>query len=922
MTNPRLLLALCVSIFAFAGAAPVRAACSIPPTFADTTLVRAAVEPVQSAVADYDGDGRDDLVFADASAGTIVILRALGQVGGKFRFAELDRRFLPLPVALAAANLNADGLLDLVAVSNLDGEVFSFLGQAGGTLRTVGQFPATTGARTVALGDVDADGIPDAFVGGSAGYALLLGGSAPGVADGTYRRVLARTDFRNILSSASGDFDGDHVPDVVFANGSRVIAFVPGGASSGIPGGTMRPAVVMELTTSAVRGVAAADLNGDGRQDLVLATGVGAHVRLAGPAGVFAGATTVDVLGGMDLLSVSLPDLQGDERPDVVGVGRVDKRVSVVHGSAAGFGPTLHVPLATLGVQSASGDFDADGLADLAVTSPVGRAVVLHRGACDAGPPGFARLRTTVVGNGSVVRVPDAVDYPLGTTVELRAVPGLGQTLREWSGGATGNAPVVTLVMDRDLAVTATFEARNYTVSLDIVGNGSVVRVPDRPTYLYNEQISFTAHPAPHHHLIGWSGALVGRASTTVLRVTDDANVTAHFGIDSLELETFVQPVGGGSISRDPDGPLHPYGSMVRLEATPAPGYDFKGWEGDVPGSADPGDPVLSVVVTSAVKIFASFSPRSFPVTAAATPGGRVVVTPNRSLYVVGTRVRIEAFPDLAQLFTGWSGDAVGTTHPLEFDVSGPTHVTAMFSDDPLARPAILSIRDVPADDGGRVTVRWRASSYETTPRLPPESRVGQYMVWRSVPADAPNLGPGLAAGTVRRRVQSLASRAADEFWEWVGVLPATRAPDYSFVAPTAADSGAGGIPWTHFLIQARTLDDRLWLDSAPDSGYSVGRALAMPAVTSPGASPDTPILEIWPNPARERVVLRLAEPARMPWSGELIDVQGRRLARSSGASGTREVMLDIPASVRAGVCGVRVVVGSRQWIRKLAVVR
>lgn len=66
-------------------------------------------------------------------------------------------------------------------------------------------------------------------------------------------------------------------------------------------------------------------------------------------------------------------------------------------------------------------------------------------------------LDTTVVGQGTVERLPDLPSYAAGETVLLGAAPAPGWTFAGWSGDASGTVPLVTVVADHHLEVTATF---------------------------------------------------------------------------------------------------------------------------------------------------------------------------------------------------------------------------------------------------------------------------------------------------------------------------------------------------------------------------------------------------------------------------------------------------------------------------------
>ena len=59
--------------------------------------------------------------------------------------------------------------------------------------------------------------------------------------------------------------------------------------------------------------------------------------------------------------------------------------------------------------------------------------------------------------NGSVVKNPDQLTYPGGTSVQLTAVPNSGYTFTSWSGDASGSVNPLTIIMNSDKAITANF---------------------------------------------------------------------------------------------------------------------------------------------------------------------------------------------------------------------------------------------------------------------------------------------------------------------------------------------------------------------------------------------------------------------------------------------------------------------------------
>ncbi|HEV8479668.1 MAG TPA: Calx-beta domain-containing protein [Candidatus Eisenbacteria bacterium] len=66
-------------------------------------------------------------------------------------------------------------------------------------------------------------------------------------------------------------------------------------------------------------------------------------------------------------------------------------------------------------------------------------------------------LAVTVVGHGSVTKAPNQPTYDYGSNVDLTATPDPGYTFAGWSGDASGNASPLSVTMDADKNITATF---------------------------------------------------------------------------------------------------------------------------------------------------------------------------------------------------------------------------------------------------------------------------------------------------------------------------------------------------------------------------------------------------------------------------------------------------------------------------------
>ncbi len=243
-----------------------------------TTALAKLADPRSLAVADLNGDGRSDLVIGNRSFNRPAVL--LNNGSGQFVAVTVPQLGLADASAVAIGKFTqGDNFPDLVVASELGNRVYVLTNNGSGvfTLRntlTPGDGVGSDGPVAVVAVDLDNDGDSDVVVANQDDNTLrtfllqsnntfLL--SNPG---GVYTKATGLGPFR----LAAADLNGDGAQDVVVANvfDQRVSVFL-GQLNLGVPTGAFANAQHLQVGGSPAS-VTIADLNGDGLPDLAVST--------------------------------------------------------------------------------------------------------------------------------------------------------------------------------------------------------------------------------------------------------------------------------------------------------------------------------------------------------------------------------------------------------------------------------------------------------------------------------------------------------------------------------------------------------------------------------------------------------------------------------------------------------------------------
>ena len=176
-------------------------------------------------------------------------------------------------------------------------------------------------------------------------------------------------------------------------------------------------------------------------------------------------------------------------------------------------------------------------------------------------PPVFYNLTTNASG-GTVT--PSSGSFEEGTQVSLTATPDGGYEFAGWSGDASGTANPITITMDSDKSVTASFtQLPLVDLTTDVVGNGTTD--PFSRSYFEGVTATITAIPDAGWTFAGWSGDASGTENPLSLVMDADKHVIATFTENTGPITTTVTASDDAYV-RNGDNRSKNYGSLAELQ--------------------------------------------------------------------------------------------------------------------------------------------------------------------------------------------------------------------------------------------------------------------------------------------------------------------------------------------------------------------
>ena len=408
----------------------------------------------------------------------------------------------------------------------------------------------TGGPSNVKLADIDGDGLLDIITANSSGakIAIMRNSSTPGSINFTSAVDFSILPVIGSKVLAIADFDGDGKPDIAVtaSDSNKVMIFRNTSTPGSISTGSLAPPVGFYTGIYPV-GICAADFNGDGKIDVAVTDTLSHTVSVfrnlitsSGSIDLSSFAARDSFMTGTTPVDIAAADIDGDGKPDLLVTNSYSNTLSVFRdtgtiATAVGFDSRFDFATGVGPTGVAAGDLDGDGKVDVAVVNARDGTVSLFRntatlgsiGATSLAIPVSCPLSTTAYSFGITIGDLDGDGYP--DIVTGNNYPGTISILRNYPlpkvGPITGGtAPIcftggTSSVNDTSLGGFWSLSSSSLA-TITITGSGSA---------------TITAM-APGVDTVRYSIIAGGDTNTAILPVVIDslpvvAGITGPFGV-------------------------------------------------------------------------------------------------------------------------------------------------------------------------------------------------------------------------------------------------------------------------------------------------------------------------------------------------------------------------------------------------------
>lgn len=375
-------------------------------SFAARKIFASGNNGYDACIADFDGDGKNDVAIPTYSNSTISIFRNTSTTGNlSFAVPFTVTNFNSSIGAVTAGDLNGDGKAELIAADGENNSVSVYRNTS--TPGSISFVTTATGAvvsaiaTNVYVADLNEDGRPE-IIADTKGYIAIIPNNSTGPSNLTFGTVQLISMDNYLDKIAVADFDGDKKVDIVSGQSyirntsvNGVISFSP---------------LTNFATLSAHDYYVTADFNSDGKPDIAELNANQRRIRFYSNTSIVGNISfalqPVTYTTGMYPQRLSAGDLNGDGRPDIAVANVEQDAISVFAnastGSTINFIPKVDYEAGHWPYEVAIGDLDGDAKPDIVTPNWQNQSFSVFRFKIDIVPSNIPEINSFAPLSGQV----------------------------------------------------------------------------------------------------------------------------------------------------------------------------------------------------------------------------------------------------------------------------------------------------------------------------------------------------------------------------------------------------------------------------------------------------------------------------------------------------------------------------------------
>lgn len=192
-------------------------------------------------------------------------------------------------------------------------------------------------------------------------------------------------------------------------------------------------------------------------------------------------------------------------------------------------------------------------------------------------------VSSTPTGTGTIS--PNGGTYDSGAQATLVATPAEFYKFDGWEGDASGSTNPLTITMNSDKTIVASFSKASYSLQAQAEPLGGGAVQPSSGTYEGGTNVTVVAKPATGYRFNHWEGSATGSSATLGIVMDANKTLTAYF---TRAYMLSISSTPEGSCTIVPGSGLYDVGTEVTVTATTVFPYALTSWSGTDNDSANP----------------------------------------------------------------------------------------------------------------------------------------------------------------------------------------------------------------------------------------------------------------------------------------------------------------------------------------------